>query len=141
MNNANLIGRLTRDVELRYTQAGKAVASFTLAINRGFGKDNEADFIQCVTWEKTAENMAQYTGKGSQVGITGRIQTRRYENKDGQTVNVTEVVANMVEFIGTKSDHEAKPRQENQAFNPDYVDSDDFEAVDEDDFENESLPF
>lgn len=131
MNSANLVGRLTKDVELRYTQAGKAVASFTVAINRGFGKDNEADFISCVAWEKTAENMAQYTGKGSQVGITGRIQTRRYENKDGQTVNVTEVVANMVEFIGNKAEQADKPRQESPV--------DEFE-VDEDDL-TEELPF
>ena len=132
MNQVNIIGRLARDPELKYTQAGKAVASFTVAVNRGFGKDKEADFINCVCWEKTAENLANYTAKGSQVGISGRLQVRNYENKEGKKVYVTEVVANFVEFIGTKSDQGQKPKQESPV--------DDFEVMDDDGFD-EGLPF
>lgn len=129
MNVVNLIGRLARDPELKYTNTGKAVASFTVAVNRGFGKDQEADFINCVAWEKTAENMANYTAKGSQVGISGRLQVRSYENNEGKKVYVTEVVANFVEFIGSKADQGQKPRQESPI--------DEFEAIDDD----EDLPF
>ena len=132
MNVWNGIGRLARDPELKYTQAGKAVASFTVAVNRGFGKDKEADFINCVAWEKTAENLANYTAKGSQVGISGRLQVRNYENREGKKVYVTEVVANFVEFIGTKADQGQKPKQESPV--------DDFEVMDGDDFD-EGLPF
>lgn len=129
MNIVNLIGRLARDPELKYTNTGKAVASFTVAVNRGFGKDQEADFINCVAWEKTAENMANYTAKGSQVGISGRLQVRSYENNERKKVYVTEVVANFVEFIGSKADQGQKPRQESPI--------DEFEAIDDD----EDLPF
>ena len=133
MNNVNLIGRLARDPELKYTNTGKAVASFTVAVNRGFGKDNEADFINCVAWEKTAENMANYTAKGSQVGISGRLQVRSYDNNEGKKVYVTEVVANFVEFIGSKADQGQKPRQESPI--------DEFDVIDEEDIEELGLPF
>ena len=133
MNNVNLIGRLARDPELKYTNTGKAVASFTVAVNRGFGKDNEADFINCVAWEKTAENMANYTSKGSQVGISGRLQVRSYDNNEGKKVYVTEVVANFVEFIGSKADQGQKPRQESPI--------DEFDVIDEEDIEELGLPF
>ena len=133
MNQVNLIGRLARDPELKYTQTGKAVASFTVAVNKGFGKDSEADFINCVAWEKTAENLANYTAKGSQVGISGRLQVRSYDSKEGKKVYVTEVVANFIEFIGTKSDQGQKPKQESPV--------DEFEAIDEEDFDQEELPF
>lgn len=95
INRAVLTGRLTRDVELRYTQSGVAVGSFTLAVDRNFKNANnerESDFINCVIWRKSAENFANFTHKGSLVGIDGRIQTRNYENKQGQRVYVTEVV-------------------------------------------------
>ena len=131
MNQVNLIGRLARDTELKYTQTGKAVASFTVAVNKGFGKDSEADFINCVAWEKTAENLANYTAKGSQVGISGRLQVRSYDSKEGKKVYVTEVVANFIEFIGTKSDQGQKPKQESPV--------DDFEVIDDD--QSEDLPF
>ncbi|GAX07023.1 single-stranded DNA-binding protein [Secundilactobacillus pentosiphilus] len=95
INRAVLTGRLTRDVELRYTQSGVAAGSFTLAVDRNFKNANnerESDFINCVIWRKSAENFANFTHKGSLVGIDGRIQTRNYENKQGQRVYVTEVV-------------------------------------------------
>ncbi len=95
INRAVLTGRLTRDVELQYTQSGVAVGGFTLAVDRNFKNANnecESDFINCVIWRKSAENFANFTHKGSLVGIDGRIQTRNYENKQGQRVYVTEVV-------------------------------------------------
>ena len=105
MNRAVIIGRLTRDVDLRYTQSGKAVGNFTLAVNRPFKNqqgENEADFINCVAWGKQAESLAQYMKKGNQVGVDGRIQTRTYDDKDGKTVFVTEIIAEYVQFLESK---------------------------------------
>lgn len=96
INNVVLVGRLTRAVDLRYTSNGTAYASFTLAVDRDFKNQNgekETDFINCVMWRKPAENFANFTRKGSLVGIEGRIQTRNYENQQGQKVYVTEVLA------------------------------------------------
>lgn len=96
INNVVLVGRLTRDVDLRYTSNGTAYASFTLAVERNFKNQNgekETDFINCAMWRKAAENFANFTRKGSLVGIEGRIQTRNYENQQGQKVYVTEVLA------------------------------------------------
>jgi single-strand DNA-binding protein len=98
MNKVLLIGRLTKDAELRYTANGKAVASFTVAVQRN---KEEADFINCVAWNKTAENLANYTSKGSLIGVEGSIQTRNYE-KDGKRVYITEIWAQNVEFLGSK---------------------------------------
>lgn len=95
INRTVLTGRLTRDPELKYTQSGNAVCSFSLAVDRQFRNQNgdrDADFINCVIWRKSAENFANFTHKGSLVGIDGRIQTRNYENQQGQRVYVTEVV-------------------------------------------------
>ncbi|EHP8576283.1 single-stranded DNA-binding protein, partial [Listeria monocytogenes] len=95
MNRVVLVGRLTKDPELRYTPAGVAVATFTLAVNRTFTNQNgerEADFIQCVVWRKPAENVANFLKKGSLAGVDGRIQTRNYEDNYGKRVFVTEVV-------------------------------------------------
>ncbi|HAA8102727.1 TPA_asm: single-stranded DNA-binding protein [Listeria monocytogenes] len=106
MNRVVLVGRLTKDPELRYTPAGVAVATFTLAVNRTFTNQNgerEADFIQCVVWRKPAENAANFLKKGSMAGVDGRIQTRNYEDKDGKRVFVTEIVAESVQFLDTKN--------------------------------------
>lgn len=105
INNVVLVGRLTKDADLRYTSNGTAVASFTVAVNRYFKKDNEeqkADFINCVAWRKTAEALANFTHKGSLIGLEGQIQTRSYENKEGQRVYVTEVNAREVKFLESK---------------------------------------
>ncbi len=99
MNRICLIGRLTRDPELKHTQTGKAVANFTLAVDRRFGEG--ADFIGVVVWEKTAEFVCNYLAKGRQVGVEGRISTRDYEGKHGK-VYVTEVVADSVYFADSK---------------------------------------
>ena len=103
MNKILLVGRLTKDPELRYTQSGIAVASFTLAVNRRFTNQNgerEADFINCVAWQKAAEFVANYFKKGQQMGLEGRLQVRSYEGNDGQRRWVTEVVAEQIEFVG-----------------------------------------
>jgi single-strand DNA-binding protein len=99
LNICVLIGRLTKDPDLRYTPNGKAVVKFTLAVDRVFSKEKEADFIPCVAWGKTAENCANYIGKGSLVAVEGRIQVRTYEAKDGDKRWVTEVIADNVRFL------------------------------------------
>lgn len=107
INNTTLVGRLTKDVDLRYTSNGTATGTFTLAVNRPFKNANgeqEADFIPCVIWRKNAENFANFTRKGSLVGITGRIQTRNYENKEGVRVYVTEIVVENFTLLESKKD-------------------------------------
>lgn len=111
INRTVLVGRLTKDVELKYTQSGQAVASFTLAVNRQFTNaqgEREADFIQCVIWRKAAENFSKFTHKGSLVGIDGRIQTRSYDNQQGQRVYVTEVVVDNFALLDSKGGSQAK---------------------------------
>src|SRR5699024_9412373 len=108
MNSVNIVGRLVRDIDLRYTPSGVAVGNGTVAANRPFKNqagENEADFINIVIWRKAAENTANYTSKGSLVGVTGRLQSRRYDDKDGKTVFVTEVDAESVQFLDSKSDN------------------------------------
>lgn len=117
MNAINLIGRLTKDIELKYTQAGKAVGTFTLAVNRSFKNaqgERETDFILCQVWDKSAENLANFTKKGSQIGIEGRIQTRNYENKEGQRVYVTEIVVNQFHLLEPRPQNEQQSGQQYQ---------------------------
>ena len=105
INNVVLTGRLTKDIDLRYTQSGKAAGSFSLAVERNFTNQQgqrDADFINCQAWGKTAETMANYTHKGSLIGVEGRIQTRNYENKQGQRVYVTEVIVTNFTFLESK---------------------------------------
>lgn len=100
-----MIGRLTKDPDMRYTPNGTAVATFTLAVNRNFTNQNgsrEADFINCVIWRKSAESLANYCRKGTLLGVTGRIQTRNYENQQGQRVYVTEVVAERYQLLESR---------------------------------------
>ncbi len=106
MNKVFLIGRLTRDPELRYTSSNLPVASFTVAVNRTFTNqsgEREADFINVVVWRKQAENIKNYLKQGSQIAIDGRIQTRSYDDADGKKRYVTEVVADNVQFLDSKS--------------------------------------
>lgn len=111
LNRALLVGRLTRDPELRRTGSGKAVTSFNLAVERNFKSDEqEADFINCVCWGKIAENTERYCSKGSMVSIDGRIQTRNYDNSQGQKVYVTEVIADSVQFINTRKENQTAPQ-------------------------------
>lgn len=105
INRSVLVGRLTKDVELRYTNSNIAVATFTMAVDRGFKNaqgEKETDFIPIVVWKKSAENVAKYLNKGSLVGVDGRIQTRNYEAADGTRRYITEVVADNVRFLDTK---------------------------------------
>ena len=105
INRAVLTGRLTKDAELRTTQNGLSVATFTLAVNRQYSKaKGDADFINCVIWRKAAENFCNFTSKGSLVGIDGRIQTRSYENKSGQKVYLTEIVVESFSLLESKKD-------------------------------------
>lgn len=109
MNSVCLVGRMTRDAELKYTGSNIAVASFSLAINRNFKDANgerEADFINCVIWRQQAENLANWAKKGALIGITGRIQTRSYENQQGQRVYVTEVVAENFQMLESRAARE-----------------------------------
>lgn len=102
LNSVVLVGRLTKDAELRYTPNNQAVATFSLAVNRPFKNQNgdrEADFINCVIWRQQAENLANWAKKGALIGITGRIQTRNYENQQGQRVYITEVVADNFQLL------------------------------------------
>ena len=110
INRVVLIGRLTKDPELRKTQSGTSVVSYTIAVNRRSQTPGQpdADFINCVAWNKTAELMAQYLHKGSLIGVEGRIQTRSYDNQQGQRVYVTEVVTDSVQFLEPKN---AQPQQ------------------------------
>lgn len=107
MNKAILIGRLTRDPEVRYTSSNRAVCQFSIAVDRPFTNQQsgqrEADFINIVVWDKRAENVGKYMSKGRLVAVEGRIQTRNYENNEGKRVYVTEVVADNVQFLESKS--------------------------------------
>ena len=109
INSVCLVGRLTRDPKLKYTGNNTAVASFSLAVNRNFKDANgerEADFINCVIWRQSAENLANWAKKGALIGITGRIQTRNYENQQGQSVYVTEVVAENFQMLESRAARE-----------------------------------
>ena len=114
LNSICLVGRLTKNAELKYVNDSMAVATFTLAVNRNFkGQDGkrEADFINCVIWRQQAENLANWAKKGALIGITGRIQTRSYENQQGQRVYVTEVVADSFQLLESRKDREGGQSQ------------------------------
>ncbi len=130
MNKVILIGRLTRDPELRYTSSNIPTASFSIAVDRTFTNqsgEREADFINIVVWRKQAENCKNYLTKGSQVAIEGRIQTRSYDGQDGQKRYVTEVVADNVQFLGSRSNgasSNAQPAFNDNATPYDFASSD-----------------
>lgn len=128
MNKVVLIGRLTKDIEIRSTQTGKPVAAFSLAVDRR-GKDAGADFINCVAWNQTAEAMNRYLHKGSKIAVVGRIQTRTYDGRDGKRY-VTEVIVNEVDFLDTKTD--SKPA-EGQTAPASLASDDEFVELDADD--------
>lgn len=112
MNNVTLIGRITKDLTPRKTQTGKTTLAFTLAVNRN---KTEADFINCVAWEKTADILTQYTRKGSQIAVVGRITTRSYDDKDGRKIFVTEVLANEVQLLDKLEKHD-EPKHDEPKF-------------------------
>lgn len=143
MNSVNLIGRLTKDVDLRTTKSGTSVAGFILAVDKGLSKQKReeadqagkptADFISCQAWGMTADLLSQYCGKGSKIALEGRIQTGSYQDKEtGKTVYTTDVVANRVEFLDSKSTSSQDDRvPDDDFFDDDFVD----QAY------NESIPF
>lgn len=117
INNVVLVGRIVREPELRYTPQNTAVATFTLAVNRRFKNakgEREADFINCVIWRQPAENIANWAKKGALVGITGSIQVRNYENKEGQRVYVTEVLAYNFQMLESSSNKTEKGKTKSQ---------------------------
>lgn len=117
INRVVLVGRLTKDPELKYTQGGLAVVRFTLAVNRAFSNnqgEREADFIQCVAWRKQAENISNYLRKGSLAGVDGRIQTGSFEGQDGKRVYTTEVVADSTQFLEPRNNAQQGAQQTQQ---------------------------
>ena len=137
LNSVVLVGRLTKDAELRYTPNNQAVATFSLAVNRPFKNQNgdrEADFINCVIWRQQAENLANWAKKGALIGITGRIQTRNYENQQGQRVYITEVVADNFQLLEFNKQNNQGQSQGNSQ--PDFSRQAEPFSIDDD-----SLPF
>ena len=117
MNSVILTGRIGKDLELKKTQSGKSVINFSLAVNKfskGEGKD--VDWINCQAWNQTAELMYQYLGKGSLIGVEGRIQTRNYEGQDGKKVYITEVVVDRVEFLESRKNNDGYEQQSNEPY-------------------------
>lgn len=114
INNVVLVGRITRDAELRMSDGGKAYTNFSLAVNRAFkGQDGkqQADFINCIAFGKQAENLARYCGKGSMIGVLGSIQTGKYQGKDGNTVFTTDIMVQNVQFLDTKNNQGQQQQQ------------------------------
>jgi single-strand DNA-binding protein len=141
LNNVSLMGRLTRDPELRHTQSGSKVATFTLACNRDFSSNgqSEADFIDIVAWKKTAEFVEKYFQKGRQVAVEGRLQSRKWQDKDGNNRVAIEIVARQVHFAESKNKGETPPQQYAAASpNEQYGVPGTFAELDDDDGE---LPF
>lgn len=146
MNRVILVGRLTKDPELKFTPNGVAVATFTLAVNRSFTNqagEKEADFINVVVWRKPAENVANFLKKGSLAGVDGRIQTRHYDNQEGKRVYVTEVVAESVQFLEPKdkSDVSSQQRQSTNTNNYSKPENDPFAGGSQIDISDDDLPF
>ncbi|HGA1234398.1 TPA: single-stranded DNA-binding protein [Streptococcus suis] len=131
INNVVLVGRLTRDAELRYTPSNVAVATFTLAVNRSFKNEageREADFINCVIWRQAAENLANWAKKGALIGITGNIQTRHYDNQQGQRVYVTEVIASNFQLLESRNNQSGQQNQSNSFQNGNNSNSGNFQS-------------
>lgn len=123
LNRVVLVGRLTRDPDFRTSQSGVSVANFTLAVNRTFTNaqgEREADFINCVVFRRQAENVNTYLSKGSLAGVDGRLQSRSYDNKEGQRVYVTEVVCDSVQFLEPKGSNNNSSRSNNGQYNNNY---------------------
>ena len=143
INNVVLVGRMTKEAELRYTPSNIAVATFTLAVNRDYKSENgerEADFINVVLWRQAAENLANWTKKGSLVGVTGRIQTRNYDNQQGQRVYVTEVVAERFQVLESRGESQGQGQSQNAA--PNFArESNQYGATNPLDISDDDLPF
>ena len=117
-NKAIIIGRLTKDVELKTTGSGVSVASFTVAVDRGYGENKKTDFINCVAWRQTAEFISKFFAKGSQIGVEGSIQVRDYTDNNGNKRYVTEIVASSAFFVGSKESNGANAERNTGGFDP-----------------------
>ncbi|CDI58578.1 single-stranded DNA-binding protein [Lactobacillus helveticus] len=140
INRVVLAGRPTKNLELRSTKSGANVCSFTLAVDRNFKNktgEREADFISCIAWQKTAEVMSKYVKKGSVIGVDGRIQTRSYDNRDGQRVYVTEVIVEDFSFL-SGADKDSQVSKNNQLFNQS---NDPFDSSEPTGIADDDLPF
>ena len=140
LNNVVLMGRLTADPELRHTQNDISVTSFTIAVDRDYtpkGQEKQADFINCVAWRGTADFITRYFQKGSMIAIQGTIQTRKYEDKEGNKRTAFEVVADKASFCGGKKENGQYQADEKPAHSKPDVENDDFEEMPSD----EDLPF
>ena len=140
LNKSILVGRITKDLEVRYTQSGKAVGQTSIAVTRNFSSANgetESDFINIVIWGKSAETFATYTAKGNLVSVVGRIQTRSYENDEGKMIYITEVVSDSVQFLDTKKSQEKQSNNKRYTSDP----SDPFANGDPIDIKDSDLPF
>ena len=147
MNKVCIVGRVTRDLELRQTQSGIANVSFSLAVDKGLSRQKReefeaqgrptADFPRIVVWGQMAENLARYCGKGSQIAVVGRIETGSYEDKDGKTIYTTDIVAENVEFLSKSTQDERKGSRgtntyQNNSNSSDGFFEDDFEEIQDD---------
>lgn len=156
MNKAILIGRLTRDPELRTTPTGRNVCQFSIAVNRTYTSasgEREADFINCVVWDKQAENLCKYQKRGNQIAVDGRIQTRNYDDKDGKRVYVTEILASNISFLDAKGTNngggssfnnlpEPPVQEDSVQMEATSIDNDPFEAFGESiEISDNDLPF
>lgn len=141
MNVCVLLGRLTKDPELKTTQSGKSVVTFSLAVD-GF-KKGETDFIDCVAWNATAENLAKFKKKGEQIALTGRITTRSYEDRNGNKRKAVEVTCNTIDFVGGKSNGETtkSPYNAPQSRNGTQITAEQFETLYNDENADDGLPF
>lgn len=137
INKVVLVGRLTKDPVLRKTASGTSITSFTVACNRRFKQEGQpdADFINCVAWNKTADIVNQYTHKGSLVGVEGRIQTRSYDDQQGKRVYVTEIVAESVQFLESKNTSNNQEHAQGNTYQNDFQNSDELNI------ESDDLPF
>lgn len=152
INKVILVGRLTKDLELRKTGSNNSVVSFTVACNRRYTSNQQsnqpsADFINCVAWNQTADFLAKYASKGSLVGVEGRITTRSYDGQNGR-VYVTEVTCENVQLLGSRSENRSENTQQNQTFTPSAEASFGHDSFDDDfantpslDISSDDLPF
>lgn len=143
LNQVTLVGRLTKDIELKYTNSGKAVTRFTLAVNRNYKNkqgEYDADFIVCQAWSKTAEFLSNHGSKGGRLGVVGRIQTRNYEDQNGNRVYVTEVVTDQVDMIDWADDKKTNENKAASHHNPQPNTDDPFQN-DTIDIDDNDLPF
>ena len=140
INRTVLVGRLTKDPELKYTPSGVPMARFTLAVNRPFSNqqgEKEADFINCVAWRKQAENLSNFMKKGNMVGIEGRIQTGSFEGQDGKRVFTTDVIADSIQFLERNQQSQSNHQQSSQQ---QYGGQQNYTRMDEDPFANSKGP-